>query len=127
RQQVRRKLDALEPRLDRRCDGLADQCLRKSRHPLQQDVPVAKQGDEQPVDDLLLSDYNLGDLGLERLDEPTLGLDARTYLLNVNRHGMAICSFVDLELTVARLSARTPPGFHFNFQFFLGLRRFKSD
>ncbi len=54
RQQVRRELDATELRVDRFGKTPNHECLRKTRQPLEQDVPARKQRDQQPFDRCVL-------------------------------------------------------------------------
>ena len=65
RHHVRCELDAGEGEVDRLAQAPHEQGLAEPRHALEQDVPARHHRGQHAVDDVLLADHHLGDLGLD--------------------------------------------------------------
>ena len=70
RQQVRRELNALEHALQRAGQRLGQRRLADAGHILQQHVPLAQEGDQQQIDDLLFPHDDAADIGPQRPGHP---------------------------------------------------------
>ena len=67
-QKVGSELDAVKARLNRRGQHAHGKRLGQARHAFQQHVPVGEQPDQQPVNQLFLTDNHATDLGAKRLN-----------------------------------------------------------
>ena len=74
RHQVRRELDAPRAEAEHRAHGLDQLGLGEAGHADEQAVAAGEQGDQREVDDLLLAEDDLADLGARRADGAERGL-----------------------------------------------------
>ena len=75
RQQIGRKLQPLERRLDRLGERRDRERFGKSGNALDENVLVAEQGQQQAVDELLLPDDDLADLAADLTEQNAFALD----------------------------------------------------
>ena len=93
-EQVRRELDTLEPRRDRRGQGAHGQGLGQARHAFEQYVPIGQQADQEAFDHVLLADDHLADLRDQPVDEDALLVDPVVDDLDVVRCIRVVCGHV---------------------------------
>ena len=83
RHQVRRELDALEREPERARERAHEQRLRGARHAGDQAVAADEQRQQQVLDDLVLADDDLADLGANLLERRVESLDQRPSLFGL--------------------------------------------
>src|SRR6476646_10027661 len=91
-QEIRSKLDALKARLNGTSQSLDGKCLCQPWNALQQEMSLAENSDEQPVDHVLLPDNHLLHFPLQTLHKRAFKLHLLMNGLDVNVHSHSTTS-----------------------------------
>jgi len=75
RHEVGRELDAVEGEVEHLTQRADEERLAQTRHAFEQDVAAGKQGDERALDNFILADQGLADLGAQARVRFAEGLD----------------------------------------------------